>query len=435
MLKCLFILLCLCYNGEMKDEILDVFDISYEGAGVGKLDGKVVFVPKVLPGERVEVEILDEKSSFARARVKEIKVAGKSRIEAKCPYYDLCGGCDFQHCTREKELRLKQQILSKELQKVGFLGEIEPVCGDNRFFYRNKLKLEVRNGVLGFFQEKSRNFFEVHKCVIASEKINDSLPKIQQFIKENNFKELKSVYIKEVGNSVGICFLFDKNAKNQTKNTKKLDILSDFSVFFAFGDVLESDKTKIFCVFGDEKLHANLDGVDVQYDMSAFNQINNQVAEKLYQFVLDFVAGKRVVNAYSGQGLLTFLMSKTAKFVYGIEYQKSAHHAAEKLCKNVKEFKIQNICDKVENCLQRVLLSDKIDVLVLDPAREGCHRDVLSEIFSSNIPQIVYISCNFSTLVRDLKVLGEKYEISKVKMFDMFPCTSSLETVAVLRLK
>ena len=414
-------------------KIVYIDDISYEGAGVAKADGKVVFVPKVLVGETVEISIAKDNSSYSIGKLENVVVESKARKNAECPYYDVCGGCDFQHCKYEKEIELKKYILSKELSKVGFCGEIEFVCADNRFGYRNKIKLEIRNNVLGYFKAKSHEFFKIEKCPIATEKINSVLSLIQDYLKVQQFKNLKNIYIKQVAGEIGICFLFDKNSQKMHEKFKKYEKLNNFSIFYAYGDILESNKTKVFCVQGAEKLIKKYKNFNLETEISAFNQINDEIAEKLYRCVLNEVNGKRIVNAYSGQGLLTALASETAKFVYGIEYQQSAHIAAQKLT-HLKN-NVENICGKVEDKLFQILLRDKIDLIILDPAREGCQKSVLEAINNQKIQKIVYISCNFSTLTRDLIIFKEKYDIENIKIFDMFPCTANMEVVAVLSRK
>ena len=142
-----------------------------------------------------------------------------------------------------------------------------------------------------------------------------------------------------------------------------------------------------------------------------------------------------MINAYAGQGALSVMMAKIAKFVYGIEVQQSAHRQAEKLKDCIEEYKIENICGKVEDKISSILQRDFIDLIVLDPSRSGCERSVLKEILKNNIETIVYVSCNFSTLVRDLTELKKNYNIDCVKIFDMFSCTANLETVVVLSKK
>ena len=415
----------------MKNEV-KIFDISYDGAGVGKLDGKIVFVPKTLSGEIVEIKLEKENSKFSVARVETLIQKSPDRQKALCPYFEICGGCDFQHCAYEKERELKTQMVSKELQKVGWTCKVEFEESDNRFFYRNKIKLEVFENRLGYFKRGTNEFFEIKTCPIATKEINDTIKKVESFLKGNQLKDLENVYFKQVDDNLAICFLFDKNAKIDTKNLKNIEILHDFLTFFAFGEVLESNSTKTIQAFGNEKLTKKMFGQNVEIDIAAFNQVNDFVAERLYDYVCQNTDGKNVINAYSGQGLLTALIAKTAKTAFGIEYQKSAHLSAEKLKNLLKQNNMHNICGKVENEIEGVLEKEKIDFVVLDPARAGCQKSVLEEIKRRKIPKILYISCNFSSLVRDLQILQQNYTIKSIRIFDMFPCTANVETVAIL---
>ena len=414
------------------EEKIEIYDISYEGAGVGRIGGKIVFVSKTLKNEQVKVSILKNTSSFMIGKVTEILHSSETRVQAKCPYFDECGGCDFQHCEYETEKQIKIDILKNQLRKVEFGGEVEFVQSDKRFGYRNKIKLEIRGKEVGYFKAKSREFLAVESCVIATTLINDCIKIIQKFLQSGYLVGAKAVYVKQVEEAVAVCFLFDKTCEKVLKNMPNFDVFGEFLVYFAFGEVLESNSTKIVKVYGDSKLTLDLDGNEVEIEVSAFNQINDFVAGKLYDYITDFCKGKRVVNGYSGQGFLTYKIAQSAKFVYGIESQNSAHKSAEMLANSFKDYKIQNFCGKVEDCLPGILARDKIDVLVLDPPREGCARQVLDALMLGNLEQVIYTSCNFSTLVRDLQVLKNFYKIESVKIFDMFPCCCVMETVVVL---
>ena len=418
----------------MEEKIVEINDISYAGSGVGRVDGKVLFVPKTLKGEKVSAYIERDTSSFSVGRLKEVLSPSNKRIEPKCRYFSVCGGCAFQHCDRDEERKIKTNILKNEMSKIGFDGEIDFVEGERRYNYRNKIKLEVRGKKLGYFKENSKDFFEVDCCPIADDEIEKNIKNVQKIVFENNFLKLKNIYFKIINKKVAICFLFDKNAR---KTISEINFSNYFSknilIYFAYGDVLESNETKIEKVFGDGQLEMNVLNQKVPISVSGFNQVNDEIAEKLYDYVSKLCEKKRVINAYSGQGLLTYLISKSARFVYGIEFLISAHNAAEKLCQNVLDYKIENICGKVEDEIGKIVKRDKIDLIVLDPAREGCKPNVLTEIDSNKIEKVVYVSCNFSTLVRDLRLLTEHYQIESVKIFDMFPCCALMETVVVLK--
>ena len=437
----------MCYNVYMNKENkcdkemveTKIFDISYEGAGVGRVNGQIIFVPKTLKDENVKAVVTKRNSHFLQGRLYEVLQASPLRQIPFCPYFDKCGGCDFQHCSYLVEQDIKKEILSEELAKIGFYGKIDFQPSDERKHYRNKIKMEVKNNRIGFFKAKSHDFFEIETCPIASEKINAVLPLVKIFLKENNFNHIKSIYVKQVKDRLAICFLFEdfceKDQKRMIKSSKLLDIFQDIAIYFGFGDVLESDKTKLICVSKGQGLVFNFKGKTFDLNVSAFNQVNDVVAEKLYQYVVDHVNGKRVINAYSGQGLLTLMLAEKAKFVYGIEWQRSAHESAERLKDFLEEYRLENICGRVEDEIGSVLLRDNIDSIVLDPAREGCKNEVLKAICDGKIGQVIYISCNFSTLVRDAKNLQGDFEIESVKIFDMFPCTANMETVMILRRK
>lgn len=406
-------------------ETLQIFDLSYDGSGVAKSGGKIIFVPKTLPGEIVEAEIVQTHAKFSLAECKKVIKSSPLRIEPKCPHFAICGGCGFQHCAYAAEQNFKLETLKKELYKIGFSGQIDFIESPNRFAYRNKIKLEIRGGKVGYFKAKTRDFFEVKSCPIANENVAKAMESVKRFVALKSVPQARSCYIKNLGATTAICFLFPKNAQKSVKNAQNLQIFGDFSVFFAFGDVLESDKTLVTCVHGKDILQQELDGFVASFQPQAFNQVNDQVAQLLYAHVLKFAKGKRVLNAYAGQGLLTYLLSKSAQIVYGIEMQKSAHHAAEQF----RTKNIQHICGKVE---EKLPLCQDVNLIVLDPAREGCKTEVLQSIAQKEIAEILYVSCNFSTLVRDLKILQNCYQIQSVTIFDMFPCTAGMETCVKL---
>lgn len=414
----------------MKKVVIE--DMSYEGAGVAK-DGKVIFVPKTLVGETVEIEIVKENSKFAQGRLLSVVSPSVRRCRAKCPHYDICGGCDFQHCDYDMELFLKMQILKRELCKLDQTIDIDDSAFCSRFGYRNKIKLEVKDNKIGYFKSKSHEFFEIDVCPIATEQINEAIKILKDYFSIAKYKGLKSIYIKQFEKEIAICFLFDKNFQKMGQKLIKNEKIMNFSVFFAYGDVLESNKTQILCIVNKGKLLKKYKNIEIESEVSAFNQINDEVAEKLYDYILSETKNMRVVNAYSGQGLLTALIANHAKFVYGIEYQASAHKMAQRLTENFQN--VENICGLVEDSIAQILRRDRIDIIVLDPARDGCKKSVLEEIKLQKIKKIAYISCNFSTLTRDLMNLQENYLIEKIKIFDMFPCTANMEVVAILNLK
>ena len=401
---------------------IKILDISYNGSGVGKEEsGKMIFVPKVDVGEEAEVEVLKNNKTFDEGKVLTLLNTSSHRIKPKCPYFEKCGGCDFQHLTYEREKEIKTEIIKREFEKIGVKEKIEFIESEKRFNYRNKITLKHQNGKLGFNEASSHNFVEISFCPLADERINKAISEVLEFLKTKHFSFLKSVSFLLSKSDVLITFLFTQREKLVLN-----EALKAYSVFLAVGEVLE--KARITKVFGKECFY-KVCGVNFPLFPTSFLQVNTLVSEKLYQFVQHNVRDSRVVNAYSGQGVLSVILAEKNEFVFGIEYQKSSHEIAEK----IKTKNMINFCGKVEDVLPK--LTDKVEAIVLDPARAGCKKEVLEAISKSSIAKIVYISCNFATLMRDLSLLLKDFKTEKISIFDMFPQTANLETCVILTKK
>ena len=401
---------------------IKILDISYNGSGVGKEEsGKMIFVPKVDVGEEAEVEVLKNNKTFDEGKVLTLLNTSSHRIKPKCPYFEKCGGCDFQHLTYEREKEIKTEIIKREFEKIGVKEKIEFIESEKRFNYRNKITLKHQNGKLGFNEASSHNFVEISFCPLADERINKAISEVLEFLKTKHFSFLKSVSFLLSKSDVLITFLFTQREKLVLN-----EALKAYSVFLAVGEVLE--KARITKVFGKECFY-KVCGVNFPLFPTSFLQVNTLVSEKLYQFVQHNVRDTRVVNAYSGQGVLSVILAEKNEFVFGIEYQKSSHEIAEK----IKTKNMINFCGKVEDVLPK--LTDKVEAIVLDPARAGCKKEVLEAISKSSIAKIVYISCNFATLMRDLSLLLKDFKTEKISIFDMFPQTANLETCVILTKK
>lgn len=400
---------------------MKIIDISYDGNGVAKENRKVIFVPHTDIGEDVRVEILKQTSKFDIGSVSCVVKASPYRVTPPCPYFNRCAGCDFQHLTYERELELKCKILKDELKKVGFDGDIALSPCAECYHYRNKIKLSYRGGELGYISSLTHDFVAVDECMLAEKDILAALADVRKYLKNHSYKHLKNVTLKSFSGGVLLVFLF---SERETFNID--EPLTKYPVIIAVGEVLESGKTKIVKEYNATKMKYEILGETFDIDAKSFLQVNKSVAEKLYSHVIENVAGDVAINAYSGQGVLSKLLAKKAKKVIGIEVGKSAHMIAEK----IKTANMTNINAKVEDVIEKFAAS--ADAIVLDPAREGCKREVIGAIVKNSIKKVVYISCNFSTLVRDLKELTKFYKIASATLFDMFPRTANMETCLIL---
>lgn len=399
---------------------MKIVDVSHSGSGVARENGKVVFVRGTDIGEDVGVRIVKSTAKFDVGKVTKINVRSPYRTTPPCPYFGECGGCDFQHLEYHRELALKEIMLRNELKKVGYFGEISVEVSKQIYHYRNKLKLTYRGGELGYLGDDDM-FVKINSCMLADNEILRALEDVKTYLQKYSFKHLKNITFRRFQGGVMLVFLFSEREKFSLDNC-----LEKYPIFLAIGEVLESDKTKIFQSYNESDMKYEILGEVFPVDAKSFLQVNCEVAENLYSHVLKNVAGEVVVNAYSGQGVLSKLLAKKAKKVIGIEMQTSAHKIAEA----IKSENMENIHAKVEDVIAK--FSKVANVIVLDPARNGCHVRVLEEIIRSKIAKVVYISCNFSTLARDLKRLEKFYKIVNIKIFDMFPRTANLETCVIL---
>lgn len=405
-------------------------DVSYEGEGVGRIDGKVVFVPYTLKDEIVLIEKIKENNKFIKGKIISIENNSKNRIEAICPFYSICGGCNYQHTTRENELEIKKNNLEKELTKIGYNNNIKTNICEKRSGYRNKIKLKVKNFKLGYINSNENKFVEINKCFLIDNDMNILLNQVQSFIENEKIKEIESVTIRGQKQSYLVCFHLNDKIKiieNTLKKYIKIDKIGVFCEYF------DKNKRNLEYIFGLKNLDYEYENLKCSIDIDSFLQVNNDVANVLYKKVLENICEENVINAYSGTGVLTAMISKTANKVFGIEMQKSSHLKAEELKKENNIENMFNILGKCEDKFSEVLEKEKINSIVLDPARAGCHQKVLEKILESNVKKIVYVSCNPSTLTRDLKVLTKSYDVQNVEIFDMFPCTANIEVFCVLK--
>lgn len=419
----------MCYNTQMSYKV-KIKDISYKGAGVAQLNGKVVFVPYTALDEEVSINIVEENSKYAKGVITNIEKMNSRRIIPKCPYFLQCGGCDFQHITYEEELKYKINFLSSEFLKCGYSQAIEVIPSNQRFNYRNKIKLFIFNKELGFFSEHSKNFIKIERCELACDEINEAIIDVANFIKTYDFWA-ENVIIRKIRNIIKIIFFYKKSLKINENLIKNYFFNKKYEIFLAFGKSFEDGDTifrRIICGNNSSQNNSNI--------LNSFLQVNDFIANRLYAKLSDCISGKHVINGYSGAGELSLLLARKAKVVYGIECNKNAHQQAEKLKKEKNIENLNNFLGRCEDIIPKIIKNRKIDSIVLDPARSGAKREVLDAIISAKIKECFYISCNPSTLVRDLKILTKNdFIIQNVFLFDMFPCTKSVETLVILKSK
>ena len=413
---------------------------------------KVAFVDFALPDEVVDVEITQEKSKFCNARLKQVIKSSGDRVNAPCPYFARCGGCNLQHLKYDKQLEFKTNLVKETLFKVGGLEiDVLPCVKSREYGYRNKAVFPLGKNI-GMFEHNSHNIISIDKCLLMNDKINQTLSIVREWISENNIRTfdfsdfkglLKYLVVRSVGEQTLVCLVAtSRDIKRLDKLVEKLSVLGEFGIYININNQHNS------IILGREYIHISgikaiqLDEFGIKYDIdvASFLQVNNDIKTKLYSEVIKNVGGGIVIDAYAGAGLLSATLSKSASKVYSVEIVPEASEKARQLVKanNITNMEVingdctkivPNLIKKVQNEIKSNSTNLKCSV-VLDPAHVGCSLEVIESVKSADY--IIYIACNPIALAKDLKVLQNTHKIVKIEPYDMFPQTKHVETLAIM---
>ncbi len=413
----------------------EIFDYGMNGEGVGKVDGKIVLLPNSLIGETVDFEIVNEEKNFSTGAVKNVEKRSKKRFVPKCPYFGTCGGCDIQHMCYDEQLNFKKLLVEKTIKKItGIEIKAEPTIASNKQFnYRNKISFNVQNNKIGFYKFNTKDIVDIKCCELADEKINKILTIFNKNMK-NSLEFIKNLVVRIINNQILVGVVASK-FMDLTALYNALE--SEFDSVGVY-HILNTRKDSVVLsgkathVAGIKEINISNFGLNYSVDLMGFHQTNEYIQNEIYTNVLNLVEKDSIIlNGFSGQGLLTAVLAKKAKHVYGIEINKSSHLSAENLKRINKIDNMTNICGDFYKNFDK--MKEKINTIVLDPAKKGCGKDTMCAIIG--VENIIYISCNPIALSKDLRELSSCYEIEKVIPFDMFPNTKNVETLVKLKLK
>ena len=386
--------------------------LVYGGAGLGRKEGKVYFVPFVIPGERVEVEVLREKKEYGEAKVLRVIEPSEKRIEPRCPLFTRCGGCDYQHMEYSLELEWKKRIVEETLLRIGKIEiEVPPINPGREYGYRNKVEWVVENGRVGYHERRGRKIIPVERCELLEEEINKVIP-------EGVPEEVKRITIRSSGKE--ILFICDGYmSSNFTRWAEELP-----------GNVILLEQGKMRYRKGSPFLEMELLGRRFQVSMGSFFQVNREKAEELFKTAIEWLEpeeDERIVDAYCGVGVLSVLISGMCGSVYGIEKDRFAVVDARE---NVRRHGAMNVIVMRGDAGRGMRGLRQVKKVFLDPPREGLSSEVFDAISYLSPSVLVYTSCNPSTFARDVKKLYETgYRLDKIKAIDMFPRTHHIEVI------
>ena len=436
------------------DELEIVVDrLGVNGEGIAVYNGRVIFVPFALPKERVKIHIINDKNKFLIAKLLNVINKSEDRIESKCPYFSKCGGCDIQHMNYQSQLKLKQEIVKTALLKYAQLDVPvnEVVSSSKEFRYRNKFAFPVQsvngNIQIGMFRKNSHNIIEVEDCLLQSDNTKEIIKIFKKYLIENKIsaydEELKKGIVKHIvvrENEDG--FILTVVVTDEKFNNFKplIDMLKlKFNNFGIIKNVNKLNNNVIFGnidekIYGIDELHFNEFGINYYVNNRSFLQVNEDVKTKIYQKIIEIV-GKtdKVIDAYSGAGLLSSILAKNCGSVIGVEIIKEATENANKLKEINKLDNLKNINGDCSKIIPELVKNETNDfTVVIDPPRKGISFEVVTALVNSKPKKIVYLSCNPATLARDLGLMKDVYKVTIVQPYDMFPQTANVETLVVL---
>ena len=457
-------------NNDRKDEIvvhigqqfpLTIKKIGINGEGIGYFKRKIVFVEGALPGEVVTVEATEVQEKIIIGRICKIRKRSVIRQKPLCTHYKKCGGCQLQHAKYGAQQAFKHQIVLDALKKYAHLSEDDvcvflPLMMKHPFQYRNKsqLKFGEKDGqaVLGLYEKDSHQLVELSDCPIHMDRINKINRTVIKIIRKYQipvYKErtkkgiLKNLVVRVSTTHPEVQVTFVATTK-EIPNIQKMayELMSQHPQVKGVFVNVNVQNTPL--VFGTQTIKiAGRDTItqklgDLVFDLSprSFFQLNPIQTEVLYDVVRDFagLTGKEnVVDAYCGVGTIGLYLSAAAKEVRGMDTVEEAivdakKNAKKNGCRRVSYF--HGTAKKWVSQWKREGWT--MDVFVVDPPRIGCDRELLDTILSSGAKRVVYVSCNPSTMARDIQTLREKYIVQKIQPVDLFPMSGHVETVVLL---
>ena len=454
---------------------IEIEKIVFGGEGLGRVDGFTVFVPMSVPGDKLEIDIISVKKSYARGLITRIIEPSKDRIEdlSKVSFEDF-DGCDFGMLKYEKQLEYKDKMLEEVLTKISGIDlenvQVGKIIGsDEKVNYRNKTAEPFfkKDGIIqtGFYSRKSHNVFLAKESLLKSEIakmiIDKFLQKVNSFSgtkKEfkvfneiNNTGFLKQIMVRNnEKNEVMIIVIVNKNSQYNQLSKVLEEMYDENECIKSVYISVKTDQNNVILgknihLFGSQYLEEEMEGLKFKIYPNSFFQINKKQALKLYDTAIEFlneeknnknngkIYEKTVIDAFSGTGTIAMMLSKNIKKVIGIESVESSTLAAKLTSYENSIQNVEFVNGKVEKELPKILKRENIGAIVFDPPRRGIEEIALKSVIKNKIEKIVYISCNPATFARDVKILTENgYVLKKIMPVDMFPQTGHIEVVGLL---
>jgi len=439
---------------------LEITDLNTNGDGVGRHEGKVVFVPNTVTGDRLTAKIIESKAKFARGRVQELLTQSPHRIRPQCIVADKCGGCQWQHIDPKYQREAKRQQVIQAFQRIGGFEDIEvrPILYTSDVLnYRNKSTYPFARSATGqvqagYYRHRSHKLVNLNQCPVQDERLHPLLKEVKQDIQEKGWSiydetshrgKLRHLSLR-IGSNTGEMLLTlvttsEKLAKIEAQAQIWLD---KYPELVGVCLNINPDRTNAilgkttYTIAGKPYLRETFAGVKLHIAADTFFQINTSAAELLFGAIveeLNLTGQETIIDAYCGIGTFSLPLAKKVQQVIGIEVSPISIQQAQN---NAALNNINNAIfytGKVKDCIG--LIDPKPDIFLLDPPRKGCNLQVIEAILNLQPSCIVYVSCKPATLARDIKLICESgvYKPAYIQPADFFPQTTHVESYVILR--
>jgi 23S rRNA (uracil1939-C5)-methyltransferase len=454
---------------------LSIIDIAEEGKGVAKADELVVFVDKAVPGDIVDVKVVKKKKNFAEAVIETLHTASDLRTDPFCQHFGTCGGCKWQHMQYDAQLHFKQKNVEAALQRLAKVdtSSMEPILGsaENKY-YRNKLEYTFSNkrwlnsqdmedrddlemNALGFHVPlRFDKILDIQHCYLQAEPSNTLRNQVRGYALRtglsfydlrNHEGNLRNLIIRTSSTGeVMVVVVFAYVEQEQVDGLMeylKVNFPEITSLLYIINQkkndtIFDQD---VITYAGREYIFEEMNGLKFKIGAKSFYQTNSLQAHELYKITKEFAGFKGdelVYDLYTGAGTIANFIAASVKKVIGVEYVPTA----------IEDAKFNSELNGIDNTLfyagdmkdilttEFIQIHGKPDVVITDPPRAGMHTDVVERLLEMEAEKIVYVSCNAATQARDLALLKDKYEVSRIRPVDMFPHTQHVENVVLLNL-
>ncbi|UII80245.1 23S rRNA (uracil(1939)-C(5))-methyltransferase RlmD [Flagellimonas sp. CMM7] len=456
-------------------ENVEVIDAGAKGKSVGKApDGRIIFLSNAVPGDVVDVMTTKKRKAFFEGIATKFHTLSERRTTPKCEHFGVCGGCKWQHMAYEHQLHFKQKEVENNLKRIGNLElpETTPILGSKEhYFYRNKMEfsfsssrwltqeeidsesqIEDRNALGFHIPGMWDKILDIKKCHLQEDPSNAIRLEVKNFASKNGLaffnprqqQGLLRTMMLRTASTGEIMLLIQFFEDNQEQRELLLNhIEQTFPEITSLLYVINQKQNdtiydqEVVCFAGRDHIFEEMEGLRFKINAKSFYQTNSEQAYELYKVTRDFAnltGNELVYDLYTGTGTIAQFISKKAKKVIGVE---SVPEAIEDAKNNALHNNISNVEFFVGD-MKKVFNSSFIeqhgqpDIIITDPPRDGMHKLVVEQLLQIAPEKIVYVSCNSATQARDLALLDEKYQVTRVQPVDMFPQTHHVENVVLL---